>query len=73
MPAGESPLVSPGIPQVPFVTGPYKPHWMEVTTFGEGPFACGRSQGPHFPLRVSPLCGSVYAKSRCVHLEDSGS
>ena len=43
MPAGESPLISPGVPQVPFVTVPYEPVFMEVVIFGQGLFHCGRS------------------------------
>ena len=49
-----------------FVTGPYKLLLLEVVPFGQGPFHCGRSQGTHFPLRVSPLCGSVCARSGLV-------
>ena len=49
-----------------FVTGPYKLLLLEVVPFGQGPFLCGRSQGPHFPLRVSPLWGSVCARSGLV-------
>ena len=55
MPAGESPLVSPGVPQVPFVTGPFEPLLMEVIEFGQGPYPCGRLQRPRFPLMGSPL------------------
>ena len=43
MPAGESPLISPGVPQVPFFMGPYEPLLVEVIIFGQGPFPCGRS------------------------------
>ncbi len=49
-----------------FVTGPYKLLLWNVVPFGQGPLPCGRSQGPHFPLRVSPLCGSVCARSGLV-------
>ena len=66
MPAGESPLFSPGVPLVRFVTGTYKLLLLEVIPFGQGPFPLGRSQGPHFPLRVSPLCGSICDRSGLV-------
>ena len=63
MAAGESPLFSPGVPLVRFVTGPYKLLLLEVIPFGQGPFPRGRSQGLHFPLRVNPLCGSICVRS----------
>ena len=73
MPAVESPFVSPGVPQVPFVMGHYELPLMEVIILGPRPFFCGRSRGPHFPLRASPLSEYLYAKSGFVLLEGSGS
>ena len=43
MPAGESALISPGVPHVPFVVGPYEPLLVEAVIFGRVPFPCGRS------------------------------
>ena len=65
MPAGESPLISPGVPQVPFVTSPYEPLLMEVVLFGQGPFPYGRS----LHLRACPLCLIISAKGVFVPIE----
>ncbi len=67
MPAGESPLMSPGIPQVSFVTGPYKPLLMEVVIFGQGPFPCGRS----VPLWAFPQCGIISVKGVFAPIEST--
>ena len=59
MPAVESPLVIPGVPLVPFVTGPYEPLLLVVVIFGQGQFPCGRSL---------PLEGSSIVWKRTCHV-----